>query len=103
MKIWHPAPRGLVLQAAAERWTKDNPAPQIVVYLWTWSMHDDGEHPTRRQIARLFGWTEHYSRSMLDRVKTDRAEWQAAYPNRAPGHLPPTLNDTGNLRLQNTR
>ena len=66
-------------------------------------MHDDGEHPTRRQIARLFGWTEHYSRSMLDRVKQDRAEWIEAYPNRAPSHLPPDLNNHMDLAGRNAR
>jgi hypothetical protein len=79
-QIWHPAPRGLVIAAATERWTRDRPAPDLVVYLWTWSQYDDGERPTRRQLARLFGWTEHHARTLLARVKADHAAWMTAHP-----------------------
>ena len=79
-QIWHPAPRGLVIAAATERWTRDRPAPDLVVYLWTWSQYDDGERPTRRQLARLFGWTEHHARTLLARVRADHAAWAEAHP-----------------------
>ena len=89
-KIWHPAPRGLVIAAATERWTRERPAPDLVVYLWTWSQFDDGERPTRRQLARLFGWTEHHARTLLTRIKADHAAWLEAHPptlkqSRRPG------------------
>jgi hypothetical protein len=87
--IWHPAPRGLVIAAATERWTRDRPAPDLVVYLWTWSQYDDGERPTRRQLARLFGWTEHHARTLLARVRADHAAWLEAHPpTLKQGHRP---------------
>ena len=85
--------------AATEHWTRQHPAPDLVVYLWVWSQHDDGEHPTRRQVARLFGWTEHHARTLLRRVKTDHLTWCRQYPPRtAPGQRPLTLSNGADLR-----
>ena len=65
-------------------------------------MHDEGERPTRRQIARLFGWSEHYARQMLERVKTERTEWVESYPKTHMANLPPMGNEIRRLREQNT-
>ncbi len=91
MKIWHPAPRGLVNAAATTRWTRKHPAPELVVYLWVWSQRDEGTPPTRRQVAGIFGWTEHHARKMIEVVKQDQTEWLRAYPptsssSRRPPH-----------------
>ena len=102
--IWHPAPRGLIQAAAVERWTRDKPAPDLVAYLWIWSQKEDGENPTRRQIARLFGWTEHYSRKMLARVKHDHQAWVAMVsPQLKSSHRPPIDNDFEQLRTRITQ
>ena len=99
MMIWHPAPRGLVVAAATERWTRENPAPQLIAYLWIWSQYDDGERPTRRQVARLFGWTEYYAKQMLRRVKAEHSEWQTSFlPKSKSGHKPPVISKNGHLR-----
>jgi hypothetical protein len=99
--IWHPAPRGLVTAAATERWTRQHPAPDLVVYLWVWSQHDDGERPTRRQIARLFGWTEHHARTLLKRVKADHSAWHQAHPPRTRhSYRPPKPSNGADLRDQ---
>jgi hypothetical protein len=101
MNVWHPAPRGLVIAASTERWTKDRPAPQLVVYLWIWSQRDDGENPTRRQVARLFGWTEHYARLMVDRVRTEHQEWVNAFsPETRKTNHPASRRTDNNLREQ---
>lgn len=98
-RIWHPAPRGLIVDAAVGNWTRDNPAPDLVVYLWIWAQRDDGENPTRRRVAQRFGWTEHYARQMVDRVRKEHREWveefsPAAFRSRRPAE---SSNDA-NLR-----
>ena len=104
MKIWHPAPRGLIHAAAVERWTKENPAPDLVVYLWVYSQRDEGEAPTRRQVARLFGWSEHRSRKMISRVGQDHKEWLiATSPKLRTSGSPPKSNKTNNLQKQNAQ
>ena len=66
-------------------------------------MHDDGERPTRRQIARLFGWSEHYARQMLMRVKTERNEWVESYPRTQTPNIPLESNKIKNIREQNSQ
>jgi len=96
--IWHPAPRGLVMAAALRKWTRKQPAPDLVVYLWAWSQMDDGERPTRRQLARDFGWTEHKARTMIDRVKDDRKAWHdMTAPKSTPSRRPAYSNNGGHL------
>ena len=96
--IWHPAPRGLIMSAALKKWTRKQPAPDLVVYLWAWSQMDDGEKPTRRQLARDFGWTEHKARTVIDRVKDDRKAWHdMTAPKAAPTRRPPVSNNGGHL------
>lgn len=103
MQIWHPAPRGLIQAAAVEHWTKEKPAPDLVVYLWVYSQRDCGESPTRRQVARLFGWTEHRSRKMLARVAADHSAWlKATSPTLRTGNRPPKANQINNIAAQVT-
>ena len=103
-QIWHPAPRGLIHSAAVERWTREHPAPDLVVYLWVWSQHDDRERPTRRQVARLFGWSEHRARKMLSRVSGDFEAWQKAFsPTLAHSQRPPQPSNGAQLHDQNAR
>ena len=99
--IWHPAPRGLITAAAAIRWTRARPAPDLVVYLWTWSQRDDGAPPTRRQLAAIFGWTEHRARIMIERVRNDQNEWRESYsPEARAGRQPGQANDFSKLGAQ---
>ena len=102
MRIWHPAPRGLINEAAAERWTRKKPAPALVVYMWIWSQRDDGTPPTRRQVARLFGWTEHHARTMIRKVGEDQNEWRRlCSPKQAPKaaqQSPSQRSDSSNLQ-----
>jgi hypothetical protein len=103
-QIWHPAPRGLIQSAAIERWTREQPAPDLVVYLWTWSQRDDNEHPTRRQLARLFGWTEHRARQMLARVADDHKSWLKSFsPTLRNSPRPPQPNNGAQLHEQFAR
>ena len=103
-QIWHPAPRGLIHAAAVERSTREHPAPDLVVYLWTWSQRDDGERPTRRQGARLFGWSEHRSRTMLSRVADDHGAWlDAVSPTLRNSQRPPQPSNGAQLHEQNAR
>ncbi len=104
MNIWHPAPRGLIVAAATERWTRERPATELVVYLWVWSQREDGERPTRRQIARLFGWTEHYARKMLIRVAEDHEQWlKMVSPKTVGSRHPPEHNDSEDLQNRITQ
>jgi hypothetical protein len=99
MNIWHPAPRGLINTAATERWTRKRPAPDIVVYLWIWSQRDEGAPPTRRQVAKVFGWTEHHSRKLIERVKADMNEWRLYIsPRGSAGKRPAGTSDSKTLR-----
>ena len=104
---WHPAPRGLVAKAGRERWTKDNQAPTLIGYLWAWHLMDDGERPTRREIARDLGWSEYRARKLLDEVRADFTEWQALTrsdrppnPEKRPKHReksPPDPSDYADI------
>ena len=99
MKIWHPAPRGLINTAATERWSRKRPAPDIVVYLWVWSQRDEGAPPTRRQVAKVFGWTEHQARKMIDTVKQDMNEWLSYIsPRPTKGRRPGVNRENNHLR-----
>ena len=99
MNIWHPAPRGLINASATERWTRKRPAPDIVVYLWIWSQRDEGAPPTRRQVAKIFGWTEHQSRKMIERVKADTIEWRLyTSPRASKGKRPSASSDYRRLQ-----
>ena len=98
MKIWPPAPRGLINASATERWSRKRQAPDIVVYLWVWSQRDEGAPPTRRQVAKVFGWTEHQARKMIETVKQDMNEWHAYIsPRPARGRHPTTGRNTSHL------
>jgi hypothetical protein len=104
MNIWHPAPRGLINSAATERWTRKRPAPEIVVYLWIWSQRDECAPPTRRQVATVFGWTEHQARKMIVRVKDDMNEWRLyTSPRAQKGRRPPDASNDANLRERGAR
>lgn len=97
-RIWHPAPRGLIMAAATERWTRQAPAPDLVVYLWVWSQYDDRERPTRRQVARLFGWTEHHARTLLQRVNEDHAAWLVlTSPGASKSRRPPKPSNDADI------
>lgn len=73
---WTPAPRDLIRRAGRARRTDDSPADDLVGYLWIWYLYDEGERPSRREVADELGWTEHRARKMLVRVSAERTEWR---------------------------
>ena len=73
---WHPAPRDLIRKSGKRRRSRENPAEEVVGYLWIWHLLDEGETPTRREMARDLGWSEHQARGMLDKVRAAFTEWR---------------------------
>ena len=81
---WHPAPRELIRKAGKHRRSRDNPADEVVGYLWVWHLFDEGEKPTRRELARDLGWTEHRARGMLETVRASFTEWRVLTATNRP-------------------
>ena len=76
-KRWIPAPRRYVARAMRKQYTRENPAADVVGYLYVWSLLQDGDRPKRRDVARDLGWTEHKARVLVAEVKIEFTEWQA--------------------------
>ncbi len=76
-KRWIPAPRRYVSRAMRTQYTRQNPAADVVGYLYVWSLLQDGDRPKRRDVANDLGWTEHKARVLVAEVKVEFTEWQA--------------------------
>jgi len=80
---WAPGPADLIRQADRTRWTPDNPAPDLVAYLVTWEDIRQGVPTPSRELADRLGWKRHRARKLLERVKSDLADWFAQKPDSA--------------------
>ena len=76
MQRWNPAPVGLIEQATRQRWTRDNPAPDVLGFLVAFHGLDNGDPWSVRNLATWAGWTKHKAAAVLSDVRSFAAEWK---------------------------
>tara|TARA_R100000152_G_C6728051_1_gene153090 strand:- start:164 stop:907 length:744 start_codon:yes stop_codon:yes gene_type:complete len=92
-KRWQPVPMAVAAEALKCSWSKDNPAPKPMGYLWCWCLLEQGAVITRRELAKTAGWSEWKARNVLDEVTADFNEWKHGPPKTAQDS-PKTAQDT---------
>ena len=75
MKQWQPAPKHMALELMKVRWTKENPAPDVVVHLWMWHLVSSGGTTTIRDIMDYAGWSKWKSHNFQREFVTFRNHW----------------------------
>lgn len=75
MKQWQPAPKHMALELMKVRWTKQNPAPDVVVHLWMWHLVSSGGTTTIRDIMDYAGWSKWKSHNFKKEFVTFRNHW----------------------------
>lgn len=75
MKQWQPAPKHMALELMKVRWTKENPAPDVVVHLWMWHLVSSGGTVTVRDIMDYAGWSKWKSHNFKKEFVTFRNHW----------------------------
>lgn len=78
MQRWNPAPVELIQQAARQRWTRDNPAPDVLGFLVAFHGLDNGDPWSVRNLATWAGWTKHKAAAVLSDVRSFAAEWKSS-------------------------
>ena len=84
MKQWQPVPSELAAALVKHRWTRDNPAPEVVAYLWAWKLIRDDVNVSIRDVANYAGWTRWKSRNLLERVKAEKLNWEETTQGKKP-------------------
>ena len=59
MRQWHPAPRAMIDDELMRQWTRDNPAPDLVVHMVLISRMLSGNPWGRAKLAGWSGLTKH--------------------------------------------
>ena len=75
MKQWQPAPKHMALELMKVRWTKENPAPDVVVHLWMWHLVSSGGTVTVRDIMEYAAWSKWKSHNFKKEFVTFRNHW----------------------------
>jgi len=75
MKQWQPAPKHMALELMKVRWTKQNPAPDVVVHLWMWHLVSSGGTVTVRDIMEYAAWSKWKSHNFKKEFVTFRNHW----------------------------
>ena len=76
MRQWHPAPRAMIDDELARRWTKDNPAPDLVVHMVLCARIDQGAPWGRTKLMQWSGLSRYHAQRAIDRARDWMAEWQ---------------------------
>ena len=75
MKQWQPAPKHMALELMKVRWTKENPAPDVVVHLWMWHLVSSGGTVTVRDIMEYAAWSKWQSHNFKKEFVPFRNHW----------------------------
>ena len=86
MKQWHPVPSELAASLMKHRWTRENPAPEVVAYLWVWKLVRDGVNVSIRDVATYAGWTRWQARKLRERVSAEMMEWEETTQGKKSTH-----------------
>ena len=68
------------------RWTRENPAPEVVAYLWVWKLVRDGVNVSIRDVATYAGWTRWQARKLRERVSEEMMEWEETTQGKKTPH-----------------
>ena len=95
MKQWHPVPSELAASLVKHRWTREQPAPEVVAYLWVWNLKRAGVEVSIRDVANYAGWTKWQARKLRERVVSEMLDWEeTTQGKKSPhdsGHRPDSL------------
>jgi len=77
MESWQPLPTAMAAGLVKCRWTKENPAPEAVVYLWVWTLLYQGASVSIRDAAEYAAWSRWKAEQILKGLKEEKAGWAA--------------------------
>ncbi len=86
MKQWHPAPRGMIDDELMRVWTRENPAPDLVVHMVLCSRIHTGEPWGKSKLSRWSGLTDYKARQAIKRAEQWMEAWNSEI-NRHATHL----------------
>ena len=85
MKQWHPAPRGMIDDELMRVWTRENPAPDLVVHMVLCSRIDAGELWGKSKLCKWSGLTDYRARQAIKRAEQWMEAWNDDF-NRHANH-----------------
>ena len=110
-KQWHPAPRGMIDDELMRVWTRDNPAPDLVVHMVLCSRIHSGAPWGKSKLCKWSGLTDYKARQAIKRAEQWMEAWNSEI-NRVTNHpnayqsstMAGTYNDesTGKIRKNPT-
>jgi len=105
MNQWHPAPRAMIDDELMRVWTKDNPAPDLVIHMILTAKLHAGSPWGLGKLMRFSGLSKHYARQAIKRAEDWLGEWEniPKYPTDAPAEMHPVSNNGEDLHGQNGR
>ena len=77
MQQWHPAPRAMIDDELLRRWTRDNPAPDLVGHMVLVSRILSGNPWGRAKLAAWSGLSKHRASSAIKAAQQWVDEWQS--------------------------
>jgi hypothetical protein len=75
MNRWHPAPRAIIDDELMRRWTKENPAPDLVIHMVLVSRIESGAPWTKGKLSRWAGVTDYKARQCIAAAEAWLKEW----------------------------
>ena len=107
MKQWHPAPRGMIDDELMRVWTRENPAPDLVVHMVLCSRIHTGEPWGKSKLSRWSGLTDYKARQAIKRAEQWMEAWNseinrhATHPNaHQSSTIPGTYDDESTEKIQ---
>ena len=107
MKQWHPAPRGMIDDELMRVWTRDNPAPDLVVHMVLCSRIHTGEPWGKSKLSRWSGLTDYKARQAIKRAEQWMEAWNseinrhATHPNaHQSSTIPGTYEDESTEKIR---
>lgn len=85
MKQWHPSPRGMIDDELMRVWTRENPAPDLVVHMVLCSRIDAGEPWGKSKLCKWSGLTDYRARQAIKRAEQWMEAWNEQI-NRVTNH-----------------
>ena len=107
MKQWHPAPRGMIDDELIRVWTRENPAPDLVVHMVLCSRIHTGEPWGKSKLSRWSGLTDYKARQAIKRAEQWMEAWNseinrhATHPNAYQSStIPGTYDDESTEKIR---
>jgi len=84
-KQWHPAPRGMIDDELMRVWTRENPAPDLVVHMVLCSRIHSGAPWGKSKLCKWSGLTDYKARQAIKRAEQWMEAWNSEI-NRVTNH-----------------